>query len=121
MAVGQLAKLVPDVLAIGLTSTDDKVGAGVAGKALSGPVAAWAIARNLDLWHAPGGCKGVFEIDPDWPTEEGRIGHTGFDVGTGLAVTRHRHETKDLGETGRKLSELGGYKGERWWMFGAWK
>lgn len=34
-------------------------------------------------------------------------------------VTRHRHETKDLGETGRKLSALGGYKGERWWLFGA--
>jgi trans-aconitate methyltransferase len=36
-------------------------------------------------------------------------------------VTRHRHETKDLGDTGRKLSVLGGYKGERWWMFGARK
>lgn len=36
-------------------------------------------------------------------------------------VTRHRHETKDLGDTGRKLSTLGGYKGERWWLFGAWK
>lgn len=36
-------------------------------------------------------------------------------------ATRHRHETKDLGATGRKLSELGGYHGERWWMFGAWK
>lgn len=34
-------------------------------------------------------------------------------------VTRHRHETKDLGATGRKLSALGGYKGERWWLFGA--
>lgn len=34
-------------------------------------------------------------------------------------VTRHRHETKDLGTTGRKLSALGGYKGERWWLFGA--
>ena len=39
-------------------------------------------------------------------------------------VTRHRHETKDLKHqvgTGRKLSELGGYRGERWWLFGAWK
>ena len=36
-------------------------------------------------------------------------------------VTRHRHETKNLGATGRKLSTLGGYRGERWWMFGAWK
>lgn len=39
-------------------------------------------------------------------------------------VTRHRHETKDLGEAsagGRKLSALGGYKGERWWLFGAVK
>ncbi len=36
-------------------------------------------------------------------------------------VTRHRHETKNLGETGRKLSALGGYKGERWWLFGAGK
>lgn len=34
-------------------------------------------------------------------------------------VTRHRHETTDLGATGRKLSALGGYKGERWWLFGA--
>ncbi|NKB45154.1 MAG: methyltransferase domain-containing protein [Alphaproteobacteria bacterium] len=34
-------------------------------------------------------------------------------------VTRHRHETKDLGDTGRELSALGGYKGERWWLFGA--
>ena len=36
-------------------------------------------------------------------------------------VTRHRHETKDLTDTGRKLSALGGYKGERWWLFGAIK
>jgi len=36
-------------------------------------------------------------------------------------VTRHRHETKALVDTGRKLSELGGYRGERWWLFGAWK
>lgn len=36
-------------------------------------------------------------------------------------VTRHRHETKDLGDTGRKMSPLGGYNGERWWLFGAWK
>jgi 2-polyprenyl-3-methyl-5-hydroxy-6-metoxy-1,4-benzoquinol methylase len=36
-------------------------------------------------------------------------------------VTRHRHETKDLSEAGRTLSALGGYKGERWWLFGATK
>jgi ubiquinone/menaquinone biosynthesis C-methylase UbiE len=36
-------------------------------------------------------------------------------------VARHRHETKDLGKIGRQLSTLGGYKGERWWMFGAVK
>jgi len=36
-------------------------------------------------------------------------------------VTRHRHETKELGKVGRKLSKLGGYKGERWWLFGAHK
>lgn len=34
-------------------------------------------------------------------------------------ITRHRHETKDLNTTGRQLSALGGYKGERWWVFGA--
>ena len=36
-------------------------------------------------------------------------------------VTRHHHETKGLGDAGRKLSALGEYKGERWWLFGAWK
>ena len=77
----------------------------------------WPKLHTLDMFQAMEDAgfdkENLFDAGTEADIEPGRF------QPWSTIVTRHRHETKDLGDTGRKLSTLGGYKGERWWLFGA--